>query len=336
MKRNFIKIYQKKSFEEKIEINALFSIGLNIFLAIIKTIITIFFGSFMFLISGGINLLIGASKRECYLGIKNNIKSEFKKRNIRIALLLIFSGLMYIVYMLRLVFINTSSFHYDAFLSINIAFVSFIEMGFAIAGILRVKRSGHYYRNIKIINLASACTAIILTQVSLLSFTETQGANRVNGLSGAGVGGFIVLLGIFILILPKASIIDREYSEYRYVISLEDSKMKIDSYKGSYSIIRNDDQIEIVFSNSRVYGKYYFTGYIDENGINGHLKHHRNFFKQIHWTLKILIILLSEILIFVWLIGRVINFIRNSYLPQRLDRLMKSLNCELEENLFDK
>lgn len=262
MRKSLIKKYRSKSFEEKTEINTLFSIALNILLAIGKTILTIFSGSFMFLISGGINLLIGFSKRECYLGIKNNIQSEFKKRNIKIALLLIFSGLMYIIYMTRLLFIKNSSFNYDGFLSINIALISFVEMGFAIAGILRVKRSGHYYRNIKIINFASACTAIILTQVALLSFTETQNANRVNGLSGTGVGLFIVLLGVFILILPKASIIDREYSEYKYAISFNDSKMKIDSYQGKYLININHNKIEIVFSDSKVYGRYYFTGCI--------------------------------------------------------------------------
>lgn len=334
MRKSLIKKYRSKSFEEKTEINTLFSIALNILLTIGKTILTIFSGSFMFLISGGINLLIGFSKRECYLGIKNNIQSEFKKRNIKIALLLIFSGLMYIIYMTRLLFIKNSSFNYDGFLSINIALISFVEMGFAIAGILRVKRSGHYYRNIKIINFASACTAIILTQVALLSFTETQNANRVNGLSGTGVGLFIVLLGIFILILPKASIIDREYSEYKYAISFNDSKMKIDSYQGKYLININHNKIEIIFSDSKVYGRYYFTGCIDENKITGYLKLQRNFFKKLHWILKILIIILSEILIFVWLIGRAINFIRNSYLPKKLDQLMLGFNCVLEENLI--
>lgn len=143
MIKGIIRKFRNRTFEEKTEFNTVFSVCLNIILSIGKGIITIITGSFMFLISAGVNLCIGLAKVECYLGIKNNDKGkEFDKRNIKISLLFMIAGLMYIFYMGRLILFDTKIFKYSMFLGINIAFISFVEMGFAIAGIIKVKRSG--------------------------------------------------------------------------------------------------------------------------------------------------------------------------------------------------
>lgn len=329
MIKGIIRKFRNRTFEEKTEFNTVFSVCLNIILSIGKGIITIITGSFMFLISAGVNLCIGLAKVECYLGIKNNDKGkEFDKRNIKISLLFMIAGLMYIFYMGRLILFDTKIFKYSMFLGINIAFISFVEMGFAIAGIIKVKRSGHFYRNIKIINFASACTAIMLTQVAILSFKEVMNVNKTNGLTGVSIGLLMIILGVFIIVLPKASMIDRQYNEYRYLVSKESTINLIENYN-KHRISIKDNHLVIIFSKSKVYGKYYFEGELLEDRIVGNLNHQCNFFKELNIFLKILVIVLSEILFFVWLFGRFISFIRNSYLPKKLDGIMKGFNCEL-------
>lgn len=335
MIKQVIKRIRSKSFEERTEFNTVFSVCLNIILLIGKSIITIITGSFMFLISASVNLCIGLAKIECYLGIKNNDKGkEFNKRNIKISLLFMIAGLMYILYMGRLVLFDTKTFQYSMFLGINIAFISFVELGFAIAGIIRVKRSGHFYRNIKIINFASACTSIMLTQVAILSFCEATNVNKTNGFTGVAIGLFIIVLGIFIIILPKASMIDHQYNEYLYLASKEDTINQINNCNDK-RIICNGNQLTIIFSKSRVYGTYYFSAEILDDKIVGTLNHKCHFFKELNILLKVLVIILSEILLFVWLIGRFISFIRNSFLPAKLDNVMKKFNCEYNQLITD-
>ncbi len=326
-----IKKFKDMTFEEKTEFNTFFSVCLNIIFSIGKSVITIITGSFMFLISASVNLCIGLAKIECYSGIKKKEKNkQFDKRNIKISFLFMIAGLMYILYMGRLILFDTRTFHYNMFLGINIAFISFVEMGFAIVGIIRVKQSGHFYRNIKIINFASACTAIMLTQVALLSFCEATNVNKVNGFTGVAIGLFMIILGIFIIILPKASMIDRKYNEYKYMVSKVNTINLINNFRNKM-VICNDNHLTIIFSKSKVYGTYYFEATLLEDKISGTLNHKCYFFKELNIFLKILVIILSEILFFIWLIGRLISFIRNSFLPTKLDKIMKNFNCEYNQ-----
>ncbi len=330
MLHQWINAYRNKTFEQKIVIATLFSLFLNMILAIGKIVITIISGSFIFLISAGINACSFLSKMQCYSGIKHNSKGkDFKIKNIFVACLLMLSGLMFVLYMGRLLLFHVKTFQYTEFLGINIALISFIEMGFAITGIIRVKKSGYFYRNIKVINFASACTAIVLTQVAILSFTQLDNANFVNGLTGVGIGFFIILLGIFVLILPKVGIADRIHNEYHYLISYDDTQNRIYEYQGKYNINISNGHMEIIFSNHIVYGKYCFEAVISENGIEGELIHERHFFKSLPIYVKILFVILSEILLIVWLFGRGIDFIKNACLPKKLDRLMSEFHMIL-------
>ncbi len=315
------------SYEKKIKYPIFFSIALNYGFALGKTIFTIISGSFVFLISAAINILMAISKKECYLGIINKV-DKFKKRNLIISILVILSGFLYVIYMGRLIINDIKTFQYDFYLSVSIAFVSFLEMGFAIAGILKVKNLGHFYRSIKIINFSSACSAIMLTQVALLSFTETPNANIINGLSGVGIGIFMMILGLFILILPNLSFLDREHNVYYFNSTKEDFLNSIKQSKDSRIILHSNNHLEIIFSNNYVYGKYSYYAKIYDDRIEGDLKHERHFFKKLHWSLKILVIILSEILIFVWFFGRVIDFIKNANLPRKLDKLISKFNVE--------
>lgn len=333
MLKKYIKKYYNKTFEEKIEFSSIFSFFVNIVIAIGKIIIGFFSSSYFFLVSAGINICLGFAKKECYAGIKNGLKEkQFDRKNLKVALLVMLAGLMYILYMGRLIVFDLSKPEYDILIAIGIATVSFVELTFAIIGIVRVKFSGHFYRNIKIINLSSACSAMVTTQIALLAFTNANNSNFYNGLFGVAVGFFTIILGIFILILPKISMNGKTHNEYIYKTSKDETISKIKNYQGKYKITVEDNKIEIIFANSKVYGKYCYDGIIGENDIIGDLKYENHFFKNLNLIWKIILIILSEILIFVWLIGKFIEFIKNSNLPKKLTKLMNSFDTEKNYN----
>ena len=168
---NLVKKYKSFSYENKIIFSTKFSIVFNAIMATGKILLSIFQGVF-FLVAGIINVFMMISKLQCYLGIKYPEKKSFKYRNIMTGIFLILAGAEYCVYMARMAFTDIPLMEYDMILGIIIACVSFVELGIAIYGCFKVIGRDHYFRNIKIINLSSAFTAIVLTEVALTSFAS--------------------------------------------------------------------------------------------------------------------------------------------------------------------
>ncbi len=310
--------YFNKSFEEKIVFTTFISIIFNLVMALAKVLLALFSRTYIFLVCGAINLCLGISKAECYDGIKKNARGiDFNRKNNIISALFITSGVLYSYYMLRFLLFNPKTFDYTEILGITIALVSFIEIGMAIYGILKIHKSSHFYRNIKIINLATASCAIVMTQIAILSFTKYENSYLYNGITGLIVGVFMIILGIFIIILPKVSMIDCIENNYQAPINFQEKNP---------DIVKNG-KVKIIFSKSLIYGDYYYLGYLNQNIITGKLIHERKGFKCFNIYVKIIVCILSEILIFVWLIGRLISFTKNSCLPERLNRIMLDLGC---------
>ena len=160
--KKLIKKYLTLPFEEKTLFNTLFSIIFNGFMAIVKILMGCFTSMYLFaLASGGMNIFLMFSKIQVYLGLKHPEKKSFSYRNKMMGLFLILAAIFYIVMMIRPLLFNIASDAYEEFLAIGIAFVSFVEVGVSIAGCFSAFGKGHYYRNIKLINLCSAFTALV-------------------------------------------------------------------------------------------------------------------------------------------------------------------------------
>ena len=212
---NYINNYRKMSFEEKAITNTFISIIFNGLMAVLKFILAIFNG-FFFIVAGIINVLVLASKLHCYLGVKYPNLKSFKYRNKMTSILLILAGVQYVIYMLRLIIFDIEIMDYGIILGITIALVSFIELSLSIKGCFNACGKGHYFRNIKLISLSSALTAIVLTEVALLSFSHDGDANFINGVVGSIVGVIIILIGIYMQIAPSISIIDKIHNVYKF------------------------------------------------------------------------------------------------------------------------
>ncbi|MDE6586624.1 MAG: hypothetical protein K2K80_08090 [Clostridia bacterium] len=261
------------------------------------------------------------AKLECVLGLKTN-KRTFKQRNLLVAVFLFISSIFYIGFMCRMFFIERKIKDNGMVYVLLLAFISFVELGFAITGLFNSKVKGHYIRNIKIINFCIALIAILTTQMSIINMTSNSGIVDIsNAYTGIGVGIFIAICAVFILIAPKTGVIDREHNVFALKYADKNTLINLDNAT-----------VEIVLSRSNVYGSYVYRATIqDGNTIDGNIEREKSLWKRMHVILKIICCILSEILIFVWLIGRLLFFLRSINLPKRLEQKMNKNGFEIIE-----
>lgn len=303
------------SFEERTLFVLQFSMFITLCVGIGKFVFGIVFKNPMFGVSGVFSVFMCLSKVECYLGAKTSRKT-FKSRNNMIAIFLLIASLVYIFYSARLVFMDFSSMSYPDFAAIIIAAVSFVELGIAIYGLSKVKRKGHYFRNIKIINFASALTAIVLTEIALLSFASDLAPKQtdfIGGISGIAVGAINVILAVYIFFAPKTSVIGREHNIYKLV---NPEKNNLDL---------SQEKIVYMLNYSKLHGDYYFEASYKDGYLDGHIIRGKKAWHS--WPVwgKVLLIIFSEILIFVFAISRLEYFFRTINLPNQLHKKMESL-----------
>lgn len=244
--RNLFRRYKELSFEQKTLWKTIIGLCFSSVLACGKFVIGLFTDYNMISIAVyTFGILI--AKLECVLGIKTN-KRTFKQRNMLIAVFLFIASVFYIVFMVRMFFIERKLKDNGMIYVLLLAFISFVELGFAVAGLLRIKNKGHYYRNIKIINFCVALIAILTTQMSILNMqSETNTVNIANAYSGIGVGCFIAFCGVYILFAPQISIIGREQNVFEL---FEKDKNKL--------INMEKDTVELSLCHSTVYGSYIY------------------------------------------------------------------------------
>lgn len=305
-----IEYYKSLSFENKTIFTVRFSIIFNLLLAISKILLSFSFGIF-FLVAGIVNVFVMLSKIECYLGERNFRNKTFEYRNRLISIFLLLAGLEYAIYMGRMIFTDVEIMKYDIILGIAVACVSFIELAISIKGCFNAYGKGHYYRNIKLISLCSALTSIVLTQVAITSFATQSDTRLLNGLFGVVVGIIIILISCYIFIAPRISIIDKEHNVY-----VSDSS--------------DIDYMEIELTHSAFYGNYVYVGNRVGNKIDGYITKMKSPLFTWNIYVNIIIILLSEILIFPYAIGALVFHFKSIKIIDKLDFEMERLGFKKE------
>lgn len=301
--KNLIKLYRNLTFEQKTKQMTKISIIFNFLLGLGKIILSIFKGVF-FMISGIVNFFIMLSKRQCLSNIKKD-NQDTKNQNRIIANFLMIAGLLYGIYMLRFIFTNEETYKYSEALSITIATVSFFELIVSIKGCFNSIGKGIFYRNIKLINFCSALTAISLTQVALMSFSSSNNVSFFNGLFGAIVGLIIMIIGIIMIFLP----------EY-----------EIKSYKNiTFKTNKENQEFSLQLTNSKFYANYYLEGNINNGIFIGNINKGPNPIKKLNIFILIIIIILSEILIFPYAFGALIKYFKNKNILLMMENKMIEL-----------
>lgn len=259
--------------------------------------------------AGAFSAMLAAAKLTCILGARKN--KEFRRRNTFTAAFLFLGGLAYTGYMIIPLKFELAAKEYSMFTAVATAALAFGELGLAVYGIAKSKRKSHDYRNVYIINLASALISLMTAQIALLAFTGQEGASVYNGYSGIGVGVLTMLTAIYVYFAPQFSAIDRE----RNVFRLSDGAL-------NRLVDMSCANAEIMLCKSRIYGSCVYKYSVNGSEVDGRIERSKGFWKGLPLLIKILFIILSEILVFVWLSGYAVFFVRSADMPGKLKRIM--------------
>lgn len=311
--KNLIAEYRKLSFERKTVIKTVFSMCFTAALAAIKFMIGLLQDLNLCSIAIYTFLLL-AAKLQCVLGTRSN-KISIERRNALTAIFIFISSVVYTGFMVRALFSERQSTQYTLNYTLILAFVSFTELGLAVAGLIKTKDKGLYVKNIKIINFGTALMAILTTQTALLEYNDSAPGDY-NAYTGISIGVFLAL-SAYILFSSKLSVIGREHNVY--VLTEKDKN----------DLIKTDGKAQITLCKSKLYGTYVYEAELKNNVLDGKIARRPAFWSSTPLPLKIICLILSEILIFVWLFGRTIYFFRTANLPYRLTRKLKSHGFEL-------
>ena len=314
--KEIIKRFNK---EDRIfKLTTICSLSLNLFIGIGKWILAIFSGV-VFFVSGVVNILMGVAKLISYIGLLNN-DSDFKKRNFVVSFLVFLSGAEYFIYMLNVYLGNFSLSAYEMQIALLIALVSFIEIGVAIYGLVKIKGRGHSFKNIKLINFVLALEAMVLTETAILSFTESV-TFASSSLFGLIIGIFVMVLSLFMFLSPFITIANQEQNDF---LLIQKSKNNLIKEEGSLTLAK-----------SFIYGNYVYLYKFNGEVVSGNIIKEDGFWKKTHLLIKIILIVLSEILIFAWLIGRFIYFLRCMFLIKKLQKVMIENGFRKEKVMAD-
>lgn len=182
-----------------------FSMIQNLGWGIIKILFGIILSDYFWCISGLFTMDIGLCK---FIYRKRRLKSNHELikeipyyRYIGICLAI--GSIIYIMYMGRLLLFDVETKTYDSIEGITIATFAFLDLGLAIKNfIVSNKKHDFLLSGLRLVGIVSALTAIVLTQVALLSFSSKSlsTVNQSNGFMGVGFGVICLFISCFMIV----------------------------------------------------------------------------------------------------------------------------------------
>ena len=166
--------------------------------SLIKMIIGILTGAYFYLLSGLSTFFTGLNR---HIYLRSTKKEKDKIAPFLIAFFLVLIGLFYLLYAMRLFFVEEEIKEYPIILSITIAAFSFLELGLSIYqfSINRTNKDMTVV-SFRTMNLALSLFAIVNTQNALL-MAQGEPNQLADGLFGVIAGGVAILLGIGLIVL---------------------------------------------------------------------------------------------------------------------------------------
>ena len=200
---NLILKYKNLSFNKRTDLNNKITLIGNLIWATMKFVFAIFIKSVFISLSGMYTIFIALAKTAYFDGRRNRTSVYSERKHVkRISFALILSGISYLAYFIEL-FKSPQQTSYDLIFSITLATIAFCEVTFSVIGIFKSKKTNDLLlTSLKYINLASALSSIVLTQIALLSLETTASQSAIyNTITGMIVGFATIVIAIFMLVL---------------------------------------------------------------------------------------------------------------------------------------
>lgn len=203
--------FKKLKKEDRIMFFLVFTTMGNVFIAIVKFVLSLTLPSLWFFINALFMIILSVSRifsiRDYNKTKKINDEGEIKrigyKNYLNNGVLLVILGIMYFFVNVYIYYKGTNTTIHE-YLTYLVALVAFWSIGSAIYGIIKYKRNHTpILKAVKLTNFASALTSIMLTQIVLLDTyakTEHYNSNLMNGLTGIGIGIVIIILGLYMIV----------------------------------------------------------------------------------------------------------------------------------------
>ena len=217
--------FKKLGKEDRIMFFLIFTTIGNIFIAIVKFVLSLTLPSLWFFINALFMIILSFARffsiRD-YGKIKNitddNIAKQIGYKNyLHNGVLLVILGIMYFFVNVYIYYKGTNTTIHE-YLTYLVALIAFWSIGSAIYGMIKYKRNhAPILKAVKLTNFANALTSIMLTQIVLLDTyakTEIYNSNLMNGLTGMAIGIIIIILGLY-MIIGINKVKQYEYKESR-------------------------------------------------------------------------------------------------------------------------
>lgn len=200
--RKNARMFFKGSFRQRSYVKNRLSMLGNFTAAVFKMLFGVFTNSIFFFISAFYSMGIGYAKQTYIRGFAKGKGYKYVNRYyLKMAQILIASSAIYVLYMVRLLFID-DLFVYNKLAAIGLSLIAFSDLYFSIYGFVKSKKlSDLLLEGLKGVYLASSFPAIVLAQVAILSFQEQKPYyNTLNAVSGIAFGTLSAIIGILMLL----------------------------------------------------------------------------------------------------------------------------------------
>lgn len=242
-----IKKYFHLNYKEKANINSRLSLLGNAFVAFCKMVMGIFSTSIFLFISAFYSLGCMASKQTYFAGLNHSKidKEQEPKYYLRIAIILLFTDIIYIVYMIRLFFIPSAS-RYPQVVGIGLAFISTLEMYFAIRGLIKSKKHDELLLSgLKCVSLSTALLSIVLAQTAILSFTMPEvDCSIYNALAGILFGFVCIIIAIAMLFKYNKVVKNKKLAKKQFQFKLLKKTDNISELLKYEEVLLNIEKLE--------------------------------------------------------------------------------------------
>jgi len=206
-----IEYFKKLKKEDRIIFFLVFTTIGNIFMAIVKFVLSLTLPSLWFFINAIFMIVLSFArffsisdyKKTKLVKDKEEIQRIGYKNYLNNGILLVLLGIMYFFVNVYIYYKGTNTTMHE-YLTYLVALVAFWSIGSAIYGMIKYKRNHTpILKAVKLTNFANALTSIMLTQIVLLdtyATTDAYNSNLMNGLTGISIGIVIIILGLYMIV----------------------------------------------------------------------------------------------------------------------------------------
>lgn len=178
------------------------AVGKDCVMVLIKVALSIISASFFMFANALFSCGIAVARYEA-LKMKGHGKGSQLKKAVKVSSVIIFSGLCYVCYSVRL-FFGGSPGDYGMVMALAIACYTFVDFTIQVVEMIRLRKDGSLEAEaLRVVSLCSILICFVLTQTAIMSFSAGGNHHISDGLGGVVFGSLVTCVGAVYLIINR-------------------------------------------------------------------------------------------------------------------------------------